>query len=84
MGQLKENTTYIYESPDGGHTIYAREQGQSERILISVSLEKHRMEQELQDEELWHDMRRQAKTNEALRKAIEHCIILYHIGKNGS
>jgi len=84
MGQLKENAVYTYESPDGGHTIYAREQGQSERILVSVSLETHRMEQELQDEELWHDMRRQAKTNEALRKAIEQCIILYHIGKNGS
>ena len=41
------------------------------------------MEQELQDEELWHDMRKESKTNEALRKAIEHCIILYHVGKNG-
>jgi uncharacterized protein (DUF1786 family) len=83
MGKLKENAEYIYESPDGGHTVYAREFGQTEKILVGVSLEKRRMEQELQDEELWHDMRKESKTNEALRKAIEHCIILYHVGKNG-
>jgi len=26
---------YIYESPDGGKTVYAREHGSSDRILVS-------------------------------------------------
>jgi phage baseplate assembly protein gpV len=32
-------TTLIYESPDGGKTVYSREQGTVERTLVSVSEE---------------------------------------------
>ena len=29
-----EGTTYVYESPDGGDTVYRRESGKDERVLV--------------------------------------------------
>ena len=29
-----KDTTYIYESPDGGDTVYRRESGKDERVLV--------------------------------------------------
>jgi hypothetical protein len=84
MGQLKEGVSYIYESPDGGETIYARESGGTERHLISISLKRRQRDKELADRQLWDDIRKQSETNEALKTALEHCILLYYIGKNGS
>lgn len=78
----KPNTDYVYESPDGGDTVYAREHGKTERILVGISYKKTKMEQELKDNELWHNIRELGKTNEALKNALEHCIILYHIAKD--
>jgi hypothetical protein len=84
MGQLKEGVSYVYESPDGGETIYAREFGGTERHLISISLNRRQQDKELADRQLWDDIRKQSETNEALKTALEHCILLYYIGKNGS
>ena len=30
----EDKKTYIYESPDGGKTIYRRESGKDERVLV--------------------------------------------------
>ena len=30
----EDNKTYIYESPDGGKTVYRRESGKDERVLV--------------------------------------------------
>lgn len=83
MGTLKQDTTYIYESPDGGHTVYARELNKTERFLVGISLDKQKQMAELKDEELWKDIRKESENNETLQKAMEHCIVLYHISKNG-
>ena len=32
--KTEDNKTYIYESPDGGKTIYRRESGKHKRVLI--------------------------------------------------
>jgi len=34
MGNLKPGVSYIYESPDKGKTIYARESGTNERKIV--------------------------------------------------
>jgi len=36
---IEQQVGVVYESPDGGQTIYARKFGESDRILIHESLE---------------------------------------------
>ena len=40
MGNLTPGATLVYESPDGGKTVYAREAGKSERQLVGYSYER--------------------------------------------
>jgi len=39
MGTLKPGATYVYESPDGGKTIYAREVGSMDRKIVGYTHE---------------------------------------------
>jgi hypothetical protein len=34
------------------------------------------------EDKLWGDIRRAARKNPALQKALEQCIIIYHLGKD--
>ena len=34
MSESKDKPVYFYESPDGGETIYRRESGSEERVLV--------------------------------------------------
>ena len=85
MGLLKPNTSYVYESPDGGHTIYAREQGAdlSTRKIIGISLKKQEKLKEDAENQLWKDIRRESENNVALQNALQQCIMLYYLSKNG-
>jgi hypothetical protein len=75
MGQLKPGATYIYESPDGGETIYAREAGLPDRILIGA---RSKLDQILEDK-LWGEIRRKAKTHPGLAAELERVIIFYKL-----
>ncbi|NBP00738.1 MAG: hypothetical protein EBU90_11525 [Proteobacteria bacterium] len=79
MGQLQQDRTIIYESPDGGETVYGRYVGETERFLVGKSVKKLQMEKELADTQLWYDIRKAAESNEALKRALEHCILLYQL-----
>lgn len=74
--------TKVFESPDGGHTIYQRDYGKSERQLIWESLEKKDLVKELEEDKLWGDIRRAAKNNYTLQKELERVIILYRLIKD--
>jgi hypothetical protein len=93
MGSLKPGATYIYER-NGGVT-YAREFGAdpSTRQVIgwnydptkpnfdprttdSRSLHEHIME-----DKLWGDIRREARTNLTLQKALDRAIMIYKLSK---
>ena len=37
MNEKSENDTYVYESPDGGETIYRRKVGEEGRVLVKGS-----------------------------------------------
>ena len=78
MGRLKPGATYIYESPDGGHTIYAREQGSNDRILVGYDAQAEEMAQH----KMWNDIWFKSRTNPALRKAVERAIIIYQTIKD--
>jgi hypothetical protein len=80
VGTLTPGAQYVYESPDGGDTIYAREVGKTERKLVGMSVKKKTALAKMQEEQLWAKMCRAAETNDALQKAMEHCIVLYALG----
>lgn len=66
--------TKIYESPDGGKTVYQREIGKLERTLI-----KSDGILDLEDHQLWNEIRRVAKTNPALQQACERVKLIYRL-----
>jgi hypothetical protein len=80
MGRLKPGATYIYESPDGGETTYAREMGAplESRIMIGQSwLAKEQIEQRV-----WTDIYKHRNRNTALQQAVEECIIIYKLSED--
>ena len=79
MGNLKPGATYVYESPDGGETTYAREIGEppESRVMIGQSwLAKEQIEQRM-----WTDIYKHRNRNRALQHAVEECIIIYKLSE---
>ena len=72
----------VFESPDGGETIYARMPGSNERIKISESDQVREARKAGDEMRLWQDICRAAKTNAALQEAIDRAILLYYLGKD--
>jgi hypothetical protein len=74
----------IFESPDGGMTVYTREVGSKEKKLHYVSpTAKAEMKETLLTQE-WLDIRHAAKSNPALQKSVDHLIMMYRLIKNGN
>ena len=74
----------IFESPDGGKTVYVREMGSKDKKLHYVSPAlKAEMKETLLTQE-WLDIRHAAKDNPALQKSVDHIIMLYRLMKNGN
>jgi hypothetical protein len=82
MGSLKPNATIIYESPDGGDTVYARYEGETERWLVGQNTRARRRIESIQDDRLWKDIRRAAKSNQALQYALDRVKIIYELSKD--
>lgn len=80
MGTLKPGATYIYERADG--VTYARESGTTDRFAIGWDYQPDSNFKQLLEDKLWGDIRRAAKDNPALQKAMEQCIIIYHLSKD--
>ena len=80
MGNLKPGATYIYETPDGGETVYAREFGapDSERVMIGQSLKA----KEQIERRLWNEIYPKRNLNPALTEAVEKCIIIYKLSED--
>lgn len=79
MNRFKPGKSYIYESPDGGLTTYAREVGapESERFMIGQSWEA----KELVEQRLWNEIYLKRKLTPALTEAVEKCIIIYKLSE---
>ena len=71
----------IYESPDGGETIYVRESGSSQRQLHSQSPKAINLHEQLMEDKLWGEIRRAAKTNPALKHALDEVVLIYTLSK---
>lgn len=77
MGTLKPGATYIYESPDGGKTVYAREQGKphNERFVVGYQYD-------LFEDINWHEIALHARQNPALQKVLERAILIHKVSKD--
>jgi hypothetical protein len=84
--------TYIYESPDGGTTVYARPIGAdpADRFVVpngdGWSLPNTPYQREMirlrNEQELARGMFELARSNESLREALDHAIMIYNLIKN--
>ena len=91
MGNLKPGATYIYER--NGDEVYAREFGETERKLIGYKYEMENkpdprtndgrpLRDHMMEDKLWGEIRREARTNPALQKALERAIMIYRLSKD--
>ena len=88
MGNLKPGATYVYER--NGEEIYARESGQTDRTLIGYQYENkvdprthdgRPLHEHMKEDQLWGQIRREARNNPALQKALERAKIIYYLSK---
>ena len=73
----------IYESPDGGKTVYVREPGSAvqSRKLHWESDDVKDLRETMMEDKLWGEIHRAAKTNVALADILEQAKIVYALIK---
>ena len=69
--------TYIYESPDGGDTVYRRRFGDIQRELHSVSDKKRSLIDSLIKDKLWGDIHCAAQSDPVLQHMLDQ-VEIYH------
>ena len=94
MGTLKPGVTYTYERV--GNEVYAREFGATERTLIGYYYDPvtgHKINYDsrtadgrpshvhIQENKMWDEIRRAAKTNPTLQDAMDRVIMIYKLSK---
>lgn len=85
MGQLKPNTTYIYERVDD--VVYARESGSKTRTEVGWNYDPRTsdgrpLHDHIMDDKLWGEIRKEAKTNPTLQSALDRAILIYRLSKD--
>jgi hypothetical protein len=91
MGSLKPGASYVYER--NGNEIYAREFGSTERKLIGYKYEMENkpdprtddgrpLHEHIMDSKMWGEIRREARTNVTLQKALDRVIMIYKLSKD--
>ena len=79
MGSLKPGATYIYERD--GDTVYAREHGAAPSTRQEIGRD-YNLHDRMMEDKLWGDIRREAKTNPTLQKALDRAIMIYKLSKD--
>ena len=90
MGHLKAGVTYIYERQD--NVVYAREFGAdaSTRVAIGWDWEpednparvRSAMRETVEQNQLWHEIRKTASENSILQTELDRVITMYHLIKD--
>jgi hypothetical protein len=75
--------TYVYESPDGGETVYRRRPGDTERELHKVSDRKKTLIDDLRKNKLWGEIHRAAERDPVLKEMLDQ-VEVYHTLKKDS
>lgn len=81
MGNLTPGATYVYEHYDG--ITYAREFGEpsSKRFEIGRTYERRSKDLQIEEDALWHNIRREALGNEELQYALDRVKIIYELSR---
>ena len=97
MGSLKPGATYVYERANGEVYARESGADPSTRKLVGYEYDPisgHRIDYDkrtsdgrplidhMRDDKLWGEIRREAKTNPALQKALDRVIIIYKLSKD--
>jgi len=72
---VESTDKYIYESPDGGDTIYRRPFGTNQRELVREGP----LRQKMLRSQLWRDIFEAAETDPALKEMIEKVEVYYQL-----
>jgi hypothetical protein len=74
----------IFESPDGGGTIYRRLPGSSERELYQDNRTRdgRPLIDHIREDKMWGEIRRMARTDPALQELLERAIVYYNLKKD--
>ena len=71
----------IFESPDGGKTVYARQSGSTDRWIWKYDEGTEAMLKYLADEKLWDEIREAAEENPVLADLLEQVKATYALIK---
>ena len=81
---FKQTPGLVYESPDGGKTVYSRKLGETERKLEYMSNETIKMIETNKQLQLWRQIIEMSLTDENLAKELNRVKLLYHLKTNDS
>ena len=73
---------YVFESPDGGHTVYRRHIGKLDRELVSRDEFAQDKIDIIREDKLWGGIRRAAKTDPALKEMLDQVKVYYELKHN--
>lgn len=86
MSRLKPGVAYIYEQVNG--VTFARESGSPPNTRIEIGRtcdsrtpDGRPLHDHIQEDKLWGDIRRAARTNPTLQDALDHAIMIYNLIK---
>jgi hypothetical protein len=84
---MDNGTTKIYESPDGGRTVYSRNIGSLTRDLVESDRKDDRtwdgrpLIEHMKEDQMWGEIRIMARTDSGLQDLLERAIVYYHLRK---
>ena len=81
MQTSKITEVTIYETPDGGHTVYARRSGSSHRELHGQSEQLQLEQDQLEQQRRWIDIFQERKNNLELDRLCEQVEIMYELSR---
>jgi hypothetical protein len=73
---------YVFESPDGGHTVYRRRPGKLDRELVSIDSVAQDKLDTLKEDKIWGNIRRAAKLDSALKEMLDQVKVYYELKHN--
>jgi hypothetical protein len=73
---------YVFESPDGGHTVYRRHVGKLDREMVSMDNYAQDKLDTLKEDKIWGNIRRAAKTDPALNEMLDQVKVYYELKHN--
>lgn len=81
MSTIKSITEAVfYKHDDGSETIYVKEPV-APKYKVADSARSFYLHAELQQQKLWGNIHRAAKTNPALKQALDEVVLIYTLSK---